>query len=130
MFPITALYASIFTGLFMRLAFDVIKLRRTHRVALGSGGFDDLESAIRAHGNFAEYVPLGLILLGVLEANGGHPLLVVALGFMLLIARFFHAQGLKTADLQKRVRAMKLTFGTLSTLAVVNFLYIFKNWIG
>lgn len=130
MFTITALYASIFTLFFMRLAFDVIKLRRTNRVALGSGGFEELESAIRAHGNFAEYAPLGLILLGVLEANGGHPVVVAALGATLLIGRYFHAQGLQAADLQKRVRGMKFTFGTLSTLAVVNFLYVVKNWIG
>jgi uncharacterized membrane protein YecN with MAPEG domain len=129
MFTITALYASVFTVFFIRLAFNVIKLRRANRVPLGAGGFDDLESAIRAHGNFAEYVPLGLIMLALLEANGGHPALVFALGATLLIGRYFHAQGLQNADLQKRVRGMKLTFATLLTLAVMNVCYALKDWI-
>jgi uncharacterized membrane protein YecN with MAPEG domain len=129
MLPVTALFASVFTFFFIRLAFNVIKHRRINRVALGTGGFDDLESAIRAHGNFAEYVPLGLILLGLLEANGGHPGLIGALGLTLLIGRLFHAQGLQTGSLQKRVRGMKLTFGTLTTLAIANIVYALIRWI-
>lgn len=129
MLPVTAFFASVFTFFFIRLAFNVIKHRRINRVALGTGGFDDLESAIRAHGNFAEYVPLGLILLGLLEANGGHPGLIAALGLTLLIGRLFHAQGLQTGSLQKRVRGMKLTFGTLTTLAIANIVYALIRWI-
>jgi uncharacterized membrane protein YecN with MAPEG domain len=129
MLPVTALFASVFTFFFIRLAFNVIKLRQSNRVALGTGGFDDLESAIRAHGNFAEYVPLGLILLGLLEANDGHQGLVAALGVTLLIGRLFHAQGLKTGNLKKRVRGIKLTFGTLTTLAIVNIVYAIRSWV-
>jgi uncharacterized membrane protein YecN with MAPEG domain len=128
MLPITTLYASVFTLFFIRLAFNVIKLRRTNRVALGTGGFDDLEAAIRTHGNFAEYVPLGLILLGLLERNGGHAALVAGLGATLLIGRLFHAQGLQKVNFKKRVRGMKLTFGTLATLAVVNVAYVIQSW--
>lgn len=128
MLPITTLYASVFTFFFIRLAFNVIKLRRSNRVALGTGGFDDLEAAIRTHGNFAEYVPLGLILLGLLERNGGHPALVAALGAMLLVGRLYHAQGLQKINFKKRVRGMKLTFGTLATLAVLNVAYVLRSW--
>jgi uncharacterized protein len=129
MLPVTALFASVFTFFFIRLAFNVIKLRRVNRVALGNGGFDDLESAIRAHGNFAEYVPLGLILLGLLEANEGNLGLVAVLGITLLIGRLFHFKGLETGDLKKRVHGMKLTFGTLATLAIVNIFYAIRSWV-
>ena len=129
MLPITTLYASVFTLFFIRLAFNVIKLRRTNRVALGTGGFDNLEAAIRTHGNFAEYVPLGLILLGLLERNGGHAALVAGLGATLLIGRLYHAQGLQKVNFKKRVRGMKLTFGTLATLAVVNVAYVIQSWV-
>jgi uncharacterized membrane protein YecN with MAPEG domain len=98
-------------------------------VSLGSGDVDELNRAIRAHGNFAEYVPLGLILLGLLEANDGHQGLVAALGVTLLIGRLFHAQGLKTGNLKKRVRGIKLTFGTLTTLAIVNIVYAIRSWV-
>ena len=129
MLSVTALFASVFTFFFIRLAFNVIKLRRANRVALGNGGFDDLESAIRAHGNFAEYVPLGLILLGLLEANEGNLGLVAVLGITLLIGRLFHFKGLETGDLKKRVHGMKLTFGTLATLAIVNIFYAIRSWV-
>ena len=123
MLPITALYAAIFTFFFIKLAFDVIKLRRANRIALGAGGIDALEAAIRAHGNFAEYVPLGLILLALLEANGGLAIVVALLGAALLAGRYFHAQGLQTSNLKKRVRGMQLTFGSLGILAVLNLAY-------
>jgi uncharacterized membrane protein YecN with MAPEG domain len=35
----------------------------------GDGGDPEMSQAIRAHGNFAEYVPLGLILLGLVRAG-------------------------------------------------------------
>jgi uncharacterized membrane protein YecN with MAPEG domain len=61
MLIITTLIACILAALFLRLSFGVIRLRRHHKVGLGSGGVDDLERAIRAQANFAEYVPIALI---------------------------------------------------------------------
>jgi uncharacterized membrane protein YecN with MAPEG domain len=58
--PITATTASALSVLYIRLAFGVIALRRKHGVRLGTGQHDDLEAAVRAHANFAEYVPLDL----------------------------------------------------------------------
>jgi uncharacterized membrane protein YecN with MAPEG domain len=40
--PINALFAGLFTLYFVRLAFVVIRLRRTHQVALGAGGVSEL----------------------------------------------------------------------------------------
>jgi len=69
MLKITAIYAAILTFVYVKLTLNVINLRRQNEVSLGDGGRDDLQQAIRSHGNFAEYVPLGLILLGCLEVN-------------------------------------------------------------
>ena len=63
MLIVTPLIASALTLIFIRLSFAVIRLRRANRVGLGSGGNEELERAIRAQGNFAEYVPFGLILI-------------------------------------------------------------------
>lgn len=46
----------------MEILTDLLSLRRANKVALGAGGVNQLEGAIRAHENFVEYVPLGLIL--------------------------------------------------------------------
>ena len=62
MLIVTSLIASVLTIFFVKLSFAVIALRRKNRVALGTGGQEELERAIRAQGNFAEYVPISLIL--------------------------------------------------------------------
>jgi uncharacterized membrane protein YecN with MAPEG domain len=120
MWLMTSLFAGFFGLYFVHLAWAVIRLRRARQVALGAQGFQDLEGAIRAHGNFAEYVPLGLILLGLLESHGVHPALVALLGGVLAVGRVLHAQALKTGRLKLRVRGMVLTFVAIITLAVAN----------
>jgi uncharacterized membrane protein YecN with MAPEG domain len=129
MLPITSFFAGLFTLYFVRLAFNVIRLRRANKVALGAGGFSDLEGAIRAHGNFAEYVPLGLILLGLFESHSVHPVLVAVLGGLFALGRFIHARALGQANLKQRVRGMMLTFGTLVTLAVLNIVFAARSWL-
>lgn len=126
--PITALFAGLFTLYFVRLAFAVIRLRRTHHVALGAGGVSELERAVRSHGNFAEYVPMGLILLGLVELNGLHPIAVAVLAGLFAVGRLLHAQAISDANIKLRVRGMMLTFGTLITLALINIMVAVRLW--
>ena len=55
--------------LFVVLSFRVIAGRRASSTALGDGSNPDLFRRIRVHSNFAEYVPLALILLGLAEGG-------------------------------------------------------------
>jgi uncharacterized membrane protein YecN with MAPEG domain len=87
----TAVFASILALMFIKLSLGVIALRRKNKVSLGAGGVDALDRAIRAHGNFAEYVPLGLCLIGALELNGAPLEIVGALG-LLLFSSFPNSQ--------------------------------------
>ena len=122
MLLITSIIAAILTLIFIKLSLAVIGLRRKNKVGLGSGGHEDLERAIRTQGNFAEYVPLGVILIACLELNGAPWWLVVIPGISLIIGRLIHAKGMNTPppDFSKRVLGMKFTFFTLITLAVLN----------
>lgn len=122
MLLITSIIAAVLTIIFVKLSFAVIALRRKNKVGLGSGGHEDLERAIRAQGNFAEYVPLGIILIGCLELNGAPWWLVLLPSIALIIGRLAHAKGINTPppDFSLRVTGMKFTFGTLITLAVLN----------
>lgn len=52
-----------------------------------------LQRMIRAHGNFIEYVPLGLLFLVALELMGAPIGLLWMLGTMLILARIAHAWG-------------------------------------
>ena len=126
MLVITAALASIFALMFIKLSFDVIKLRRKNKVALGAGGVEDLDRAIRAHGNFSEYVPLGLVLIGALELNGAPLELVALLGLVLFVGRMFHSKGMleQPPAFGNRVRGMKLTFAALGLSAIANLAWV------
>ena len=119
---ITSIIAAVLTIIFIKLSFAVIGLRRKNKVGLGNGGNEDLERAIRAQGNFAEYVPFGIILVACLELNGAPWWLVVIPGITLIIGRLIHAKGINTPppDFSKRVLGMKFTFYTLITLVALN----------
>ena len=122
MLLITAIVAAVLTLILVKLSYAVIYLRRENKVSLGNGGNEALERAIRAQGNFAEYVPLGLILIACLELNGAPWWLVLMLGLSLIAGRVFHAQGINQSppNFSKRVLGMKFTFHTLIALAIIN----------
>ena len=122
MLLVTSIIAVALTIIFIKLSFAVIGLRRKNKVGLGSGGHEDLERAIRTQGNFAEYVPIGIILIACLELNGAPWWLVVIPGIALIIGRLIHAKGMNTPppDFSKRVLGMKFTFFTLIALVVLN----------
>ena len=122
MLLITSIIAALLTIIFIKLSFAVIALRRKNKVGLGSGGHDDLERAIRAQGNFAEYVPLGLILIACLELNGAPAWMVFIPGITLILGRLIHAKGINEPppNFSKRVLGMKFTFFTLIALLALN----------
>ncbi len=91
---ITALYAAILGLLLIALAARCARLRNKTHIGIGYEGSDELGRAVRVHGNFIEYVPLALILMGLIELNGGPAALVHGLGAALVIGRLLHAWGL------------------------------------
>jgi hypothetical protein len=122
MLKITAIYAAILTFVYVKLTLNVINLRRQNQVSLGDGGREDLQQAIRSHGNFAEYVPLGLILLACLEANHIHWTIVLLLGGVFTTGRLYYAKAFleATHNIELRVKGMKFTLWGLQALAATN----------
>jgi hypothetical protein len=112
---ITALYAGLATLLLLALSVYVIRLRWRYLVGLGDGGQPVLARAIRVHGNFIEYTPIGLILLFLIERAAFAGWIVHALGLALVIGRVAHAWGLARDDGPSIGRALgvTLTFGML-----------------
>ncbi len=118
----TSIYAGL-SGLLMAwLALQTIKTRRACRVKLGDGGNFELESAIRAHGNFSEYMPITIVLLFLLEYNGTPILVIHVVGTAFLFGRWIHSQGLLKDNLRKRVMGMGYTLYILIGLAIANIL--------
>ena len=120
----SAIYAIISAFLLVWLTLQVIKQRRSHKIALGDGDIPELKGAIGAHENAVECIPIFLILLFTLEYNGGHLLLVHMLGLAFTAGRLLHARGLLIANLKQRATGMHLTLWPLLALAVCNLLYL------
>src|SRR3954470_13674138 len=91
---ITALYLALLALLYLVLGLQVSRLRRGNRVLFGDGDNRELRSAIRAHGNFAEYVPIIVLLVALLEMSGLPAMRVHLLMGGLLVARLLHPIGM------------------------------------
>jgi uncharacterized membrane protein YecN with MAPEG domain len=70
--------------------------------------------AMRRHANFAEWVPLALMLIALLELNGVSTRAIHSLGAALVIARLLHAIGLKSDTMQSVGRG----FGAMATALI------------
>ncbi len=98
LFPTTtAAFAGLFGIIYVGLTLWIMVSRTTHKVLQGDGGDQILAKRVRVHGNFGEYVPLSLILIGLLEGGGGRHGLVLTLLGSLLIGRVLHPFGLFAA---------------------------------
>ncbi|WP_323889733.1 MAPEG family protein [Aeromonas caviae] len=109
MMHITLIYAGLLGLLFLLLSFWVVKRRAQFRVMIGEGEAPEMLAAIRAHGNFAEYVPLTLLLMALCELAGVGSLWLHLGGVLLLLGRILHAIGIQIP----RAPNMPRLFGTL-----------------
>ena len=116
---ITPLYAGLLALLFLVLTFRVIGYRRSRRLNLGDHGDKEMLKRIRAHGNFAEYTPLGLLLLLLAELQGAPALALHLTGIALLAGRIAHAYGVSTSPQNYgRQIGMLLTLGMIALTAL------------
>lgn len=112
-------YAAVFAVMYVGLAGLVIRQRFKTRVGLGDGQQPDLVKAVRIHGNFAEYVPLLLLLLLILEVQGAALWQLHLIGGLTLVGRVSHAIGLtkSSGTSLPRMIGMICTFSALLSAA-------------
>jgi len=117
---VTPLYAGLLTLLFLFLSFRVVRIRQ-RGIAFGDNGDVNIARVVRAQANFAEYVPLALLMMGFLEVTRFSIYLLHAFGLTLLIARLLHGAALSLGWGRKfgRVTGATLTFIVLLIEAVL-----------
>jgi len=91
---VSPFYVGLCALIFFILSVMVIRLRAVRHVWFGDAGHADLHRAIRVQANFAEYTPLALLVIVVVEAAGYSIWIVHALGIALVAGRILHACGL------------------------------------
>jgi uncharacterized protein len=113
---ITALYAGLLGLMGIAVAFRAGMLRGKLNISVGDGGNRDLLLAMRRHANFAEWVPLALILIAVLELNGVPSRAIHSLGAALVVSRVCHAIAVKADTMKSIVRLIGAMGTALVTL--------------
>jgi len=125
--PITGLTGGALGLLYLILS-SWVSLRRIQiGRSLGDGKDHQLKRAIRVHGNFAEFVPLLLVLLGLVELTDASRAFVGGLAVTLVLARLAHAVGLGLTHRVSQLRRFGAAF-TYLLLAVASGRLIVACW--
>lgn len=93
------------------LAIRASRTRLSERVSIGDGGSALMLARMRAHANFAEYTPIVLILVALIEFAVGTSQWLWGVAILYLLARLAHPFGMDG------VRALRM-FGAVVTLLV------------
>ncbi len=117
---ILPLYAALLAIMFIVLSIRTIRQRRKLRIGLGDAGNKDMQRAMRVHANFAEYVPLSLLMIYLVEQSGVYAWFTHTLCLGLLLGRLSHAYGVSQVkeNFRFRVAGMSSTFAVLFACAV------------
>lgn len=121
---ITSYYAAALAVFYVLLAVLVVRQRFKNRVGLGDGQKPGLVTAIRVHGNFAEYVPLLLVLLLMLELQQAPLWQLHFIGGLTVAGRILHAIGLNKTHGTSAPRFIGMVSTFVALLAAAVFLVI------
>jgi uncharacterized membrane protein YecN with MAPEG domain len=89
---VTPIYAGILGLLLVILSFNVMK-NWVRVTGYGQPTDRDMRRAERLLSSFVEYVPMGLVLMTLVELKGAPGIILHILGTCLVIARVMHAYG-------------------------------------
>jgi len=126
--PITALFVGLLTFWYLRLSVRVIRQRRASGISVGTGEErdSDLFRAVRSHANFAEYIPLALLMVAVLEWHGLRDVYLYIFGASLVAGRYFADKGLMQRQMRSRIAGTIFTFLPLG-VGVIFLLFIWVS---
>lgn len=112
---ITIFFTALLGLWYFVLSARTIAGRGKYKVSLGSGESDDMLRRVRTHANFSEYIPLLLIIMGLLEFKEVSQIFLVLFGASLVVGRGLHFYGLYSAGTPfwPRVLGMHLTLWPL-----------------
>jgi uncharacterized membrane protein YecN with MAPEG domain len=117
MLPITLTMAAAAALINIWLAVRCIQVRIGAKIITGDGGNTLMLHRMRAQSNFAEYVPLFLILLGLVEYAKGPQGWLWGVGLAFIVGRVLHPLGMD-ATKANAFRSLGILLTWLCTLVV------------
>ncbi len=124
--PITALYAALMVAIMVWLGWGIGQLRGKTQISIGYGDSKELAEAGRRYGNFTEHVPLALVLMAIVELNGGHGMFLHIVGALLVLCRIAHPLGLHNDNITHPLRMV----GAGGSLLLTVVLGVTAAWQG
>ncbi|GLQ26052.1 MAPEG family protein [Sulfitobacter pacificus] len=112
---ITPIYAALTAFIFLTLSWRVIRYRHAHVISLGDKGDKNLLKRMRAQANCAEYAPIALIIILLVELSAAPAIAVHLMGIALVAGRALHGYGFASTPQKIILRQI----GMLLTLLVI-----------
>lgn len=116
--PITLLYAAILSLFLVVLGLIVVRTRFREKVSIGDNGNKRMLAAIRVHANATETIPAALLLMLLLEINGGSATALHAYGIALTTGRVMHAFGLSRSKVVNLWRQIGMVITWLAMIGL------------
>ena len=116
---VTALYAALLGLVGFVLTGLVGRIRSKTGIAVNDGGNRDVIIANRRHMNWVENVPFVLLLLAMVELNGGSKTWLHVLGAALLVGRLIHPFGIDPDKMNTWQRGAGAGLTALVSLACI-----------
>lgn len=127
LYPVTLFTASILGIMIVAASYRCAMRRLNAKIEIGTGEDKHLERLIRAQGNLTEYAPIGIILIGLLEANAVNTQLLYGLSCALIISRIMHTYGFVSGPGKNfgRFYGTMFTWLTIITASILGLWTIF-----
>lgn len=124
--PVTLSLAAAALLINFWLSYRIGQLRHDLKISVGDGGNDLLARRMRAQLNFAENVPLVLIMAGLIELAGKGGMWLEPVGAVFMLGRVLHGLGMDGGSLAwGRTAGMAVNMLTSLGLVVVAVLVLF-----
>jgi uncharacterized protein len=118
--PISLTIAGAAAILHIWLSSRVVRARAPLKISVGDGGNETVMRRMRAHANFAENMPVFMILLALTELAGGNKWVLWAAGIAFILARIAHGFGMDRASL-RRWRMVGMMLSTVLILVLAGY---------
>lgn len=124
----TTVYAALLGILYFAISVRTLRLRRRLQIPVGEGGSATMLRAMRVHANFAEYVPISLLLIFMLEGVVAATWPIHLLGLSLLLGRCVHAYGVSAPREDYRYRVVGMTMTFVAMMGAALGLLVVQLW--
>jgi len=123
--PVTLITTAVLVLWYTFVSISVSFARSTHQVSFGTGQAGSVfNRTVRVHGNAAEYLPLFLFTLALLEYHGLRSEVLYVLAGLFIVGRVLHRSAMLGGSVTKRIWAMQLTLWPL----VIGALILLYTW--